>query len=102
MRRDKYFWPDPADHYRVARRAWNAGDVTRWVRSGDDLDTLCDQAYDHPCHSLLVARDGTGRKRSHDPLLRVTSVLASAIRESAARGSPWLPVHCAKTLSGGR
>ena len=42
-------------------------------------------------------------KITQSPLFSVTcgwSLLA--IRDSAARGSPWLPVHSASTLSGGK
>ncbi len=103
MRRNEDFRPHPADHVAQFIAPRMAGDVDEMGAVGDDLDALLDQTVDHPRYRLFVAGIGRAEKITRSPRDSVTSgCSSSAMRDSAARGSPWLPVHRAKTLSGGR
>ena len=104
MHRDQDFRLDPADQFLELGAARMAGDVHQMGAVGDHLDALVDQAVEHAADGLLVAGDGA--RRDDDAVAARQSVTSgcwsSAMRESAARGSPWLPVHSATTLFGGR
>ena len=102
MDRDGDLRPDPLVHLRqlVARRM--AGDVDLRVGLvGDDLDAEVQQAVLQSCRS---ARSLPGMTREEKI---TTSPFSSAIcgcssvamRASAARGSPWLPVQISTSLS---
>ena len=85
-----------------ARRGWPET-CTRWVRSV--ITSM--PCRTSPLMTLPTAFSLPGMVReekiTRSPLVNVTSgCWSSAMRASAARGSPWLPVHSATTLSGGR
>ena len=104
MGRNQDLRPHPADHVVQLGAARMAGHMNQMIAIGDDLDALRHQAVDHPRHRLLVAGDGA-RGEDHAvarPRSATSGCSSSAMRGSAARGSPWLPVHKATTLSGGR
>ena len=103
MGRDQDFWPYPADHVEELGAARMAGDVDQMGAVGDDLDALADQAIDYAATAFSLPGMVREEKITRSPLASVTSgCSSSAMRDSAARGSPWLPVHSASTLSGGR
>ncbi len=102
--RDQELRLGPGDHVAQFVAAGMAGDVDQMVAVGEDLDALQHQIVDDGADGLLVARDGA---RGEDHAVAAVErdlgmIVIVAMRASAARGSPWLPVHSASTLSCGR
>ena len=92
----------PAVHLLQLLAAGMAGDVHQRVAVGDDLAAQIDEPVLDAPDGTLVA--GNGARGEDDEIALVAAATSgcwsSAMRASAARGSPWLPVHSSTTSSG--
>ena len=86
MRRDKNFWPDPADHVAQFIAPRMPRDVNEMGAIGDDLDALLHQAVDHPRYRLLVAGNRP-RREDHPVAARQRDVGMLVLRDAGERGA---------------
>src|SRR5262249_44328207 len=80
-----------------------ARDMHEGVVFGDDLDAEPGEAVLQPADGAFIAgNDARGKDHGVASSSTILGCSSSAMRASAQRGSPWLPVQMSSTLSRGR